>query len=164
MAITTSGTSITFNDATVQTTAFTGGGGVTSLNGQTGAITNTSVDAIGSVIFAAVNTTTGLKPGDTIAGSSLYYPNTVINSGAGNAFYNSQSGSSPNTVWFTGGSGFYVRRQNSGNTGWQVPTGSSTLSGTWRIMGQAILRFSTFDSCSSVTSSVLFQTLVVRVS
>ena len=163
MPITVSGTTITFNDATTQTTAFTGGGGVTSLNGQTGAITNTSLDAIGSVILAAVNTTTGLKPGDTIAGSSLYYPNTVINSAAGNAFYNSASGT-PSTTWFLGGSGYYTRRQNSGNTGWQAPTGSSTLSGTWRIMGQAVLRFSTFDSCSSTTSSVLFQTLVVRVS
>ena len=42
MPITVSGTSITFNDSTTQTTAFTGGGGVTSINGQSGAVTTTS--------------------------------------------------------------------------------------------------------------------------
>lgn len=80
MPITVSGTSIVFNDSTTQTTAFTGAGGVTSLNGQTGAITNTGLDAIGSYIAAVIaesisggvdgNVVTS-NCGDTIAGSSL---------------------------------------------------------------------------------------------
>jgi hypothetical protein len=49
------------------------GGGVTSLNGQTGAITNTDFQAIGSyaVLMNVVNSSLSL--GSTIAGSSLRY-------------------------------------------------------------------------------------------
>lgn len=72
MPITVSGTSITFNDSTTQTTAFTGGG-VTSLNGQTGAITNTDFGVIGSYAPAYIDSTnnTMYGPNTTIAGSSL---------------------------------------------------------------------------------------------
>ena len=71
MPITVSGTSITFNDSTTQTTAFTGGG-VTSLNGQTGAITNTSYNAIGSYVAAfLLGGSTSASAGGTYAGSSL---------------------------------------------------------------------------------------------
>ena len=50
-------------------------GGVTSLNGQTGTITNTDYGAIGSYVIAAENTyTTGLErlPNVTVAGSTLF--------------------------------------------------------------------------------------------
>lgn len=78
MAITVSGTSITFNDATVQTTAFTGGGGVTSLNGQTGAITNTSFNAIGSYTGAVAGSGNSVySAGSTVAGTSLYQQTNV---------------------------------------------------------------------------------------
>jgi len=72
MPITVSGTSITFNDATTQTTAGITSA-VTSLNGQTGAITNTNYGAIGSYAGAstAVANNTSFSANSTIAGSSL---------------------------------------------------------------------------------------------
>jgi hypothetical protein len=73
MPISVSGTTITFNDSTTQTTAFTGGG-VTSLNGQTGAITNTSFNAIGSYVIASTSSSTSTSIGTTYAGSSLRRP------------------------------------------------------------------------------------------
>lgn len=47
-------------------------GGVTSINGQTGAVTNTSLYAIGSYIIGRPANTTLYSGNDTIAGSSLY--------------------------------------------------------------------------------------------
>jgi hypothetical protein len=55
-----------------QTVATSGGGGVTSLNGQTGAITNTDVNAIGSYVAGTLNVAnTVYSPGTTVSGSSL---------------------------------------------------------------------------------------------
>lgn len=45
------------------------GGGVTSLNGQTGAITNTSVGSIGSYLYSFTNT--NVSRGATTAGSNI---------------------------------------------------------------------------------------------
>jgi hypothetical protein len=47
-------------------------GGVTSLNGQTGAITNTSLYAIGSYVNGRPRNATQYNVDSTIAGSSLY--------------------------------------------------------------------------------------------
>jgi len=63
-------------NATNATTA--SNGGVTSLNGQTGSITNTSIDAIGSVIIAVNGITVSdgtilTSIGTTYSGSSLRY-------------------------------------------------------------------------------------------
>ena len=65
MATAISGTSITFNDATVQTTAASG---------------STTFDAIGSVGYFLYYSagTTNLTAGNTIAGSSLYYVSTIV--------------------------------------------------------------------------------------
>lgn len=99
MPITVSGTSIVFNDSTTQTTAFTGGG-VTSLNGQTGAITNTTFGAIGSYSPLYVDSANNVvyAPGSTLAGSSLR-----VRTGAGldpdnfsNPFSDVQVGNSEN--------------------------------------------------------------------
>lgn len=68
MAILTSA-GITFGDSTTQTTAAVAG--VTSLNGQTGAITDTTYGAIGSYCIAAGAQSTQYAAGATIAGSSL---------------------------------------------------------------------------------------------
>jgi hypothetical protein len=58
-----------------QTVATSGGGGVTSLNGQTGAITNTGYNTIGSytVAYPATdpNTQVNVSVGDTFSGSNL---------------------------------------------------------------------------------------------
>lgn len=57
-------------------------GGVTSLNGQTGAITNTDYGAIGSYVIAAENDYTASQerlPNNTVAGSSLFRSNEAAN-------------------------------------------------------------------------------------
>lgn len=76
MAILTSA-GITFGDSTTQTTAAVAG--VTSLNGQTGAITNTTYGAIGSYCIAAGATNTIYAAGATIAGSALIHVNNNTN-------------------------------------------------------------------------------------
>jgi len=101
MTITVGGTTITFNDATTQTTApvntnanvtsvsagtgisvssttgavvvsSTVSGGVTSLNGQTGAITDTNVNSIGSVAAGIVaGSGATYSAGSTVGGGSI---------------------------------------------------------------------------------------------
>jgi hypothetical protein len=71
----TSGNVLTSN-GTTWTSVTPSGGGVTSLNGQTGAITNTSFNAIGSYNAACIRTASlTINAGDTYAGSSLYQGN-----------------------------------------------------------------------------------------
>jgi hypothetical protein len=74
MPVSINNTTLTFNDGTTMTTAATGG--VTSLNGQTGAITNTDYGAIGSYTIAFDSSMTGgsgtvYDINRTIAGSNL---------------------------------------------------------------------------------------------
>jgi hypothetical protein len=107
------GISITGNAATASN------GGVTSVNGQTGAVTQTSVDSIGSYIVAlyvpGTHPGTNSKPlsiGNTVAGSTLRY-NFTANNVANNDFEGSRIIGS--TTYDGGG---------------------SSLSGTWRCMGR----------------------------
>ncbi len=90
------------------------GGGVTSLNGQTGAITNTNYNAIGSYIIAS-NSSLGLSTQQdanvTVAGSSLVRSN--VNGNLASPINTSQYNS------------IYV------DTGLNTNCG---LSGTWRTM------------------------------
>ncbi len=65
-----------------QTVTSTVTGGVTSLNGQTGAITNTDLNAIGSYTVGRPQNTSGYARNTTLAGSSLY------SIGIGNMMYN----------------------------------------------------------------------------
>jgi hypothetical protein len=113
MPITVSGTSITFNDATTQTTAFTGGG-VTSLNGETGAITNTTFGVIGSYFAPAIPAVYSqtYSAGNTRAGSTLRYP-----------------------VKPPGDQAYGLRDEITLNDGGSYANPS--LTGTWRIMGYA---------------------------
>ena len=76
MAVTLGSTGITFPDATTQTTAATGG--VTSLNGQTGAITNTTAGVIGSYFLNSAGAS-GQTMFGTVAGSTLVYSNSSGN-------------------------------------------------------------------------------------
>jgi hypothetical protein len=67
----TSGNVLTSN-GTAWTSAALPAGGVTSLNGQTGAITNTSLYAIGSYVSGRPQNTTAYAVDSTVAGSILY--------------------------------------------------------------------------------------------
>jgi hypothetical protein len=67
----TTGNVLTSNGST-WTSAAAAGGGVTSLNGQTGAITNTTLYAIGSYTVGRPQNNTDYPVNSTIAGSSLY--------------------------------------------------------------------------------------------
>lgn len=110
MAITVSGTQITFNDATTQTTAGITSA-VTSLNGQTGAITNTSTNTIGSyIVGGVVSNSYNVSYGATIAGSSI---RCAVSQNAGNE------------SWGLGS----AIQMNIGYT-----QANPSLSGTWRIM------------------------------
>jgi hypothetical protein len=70
VAPSTSGNVLTSN-GTTWTSAAPPAGGVTSLNGQTGAITNTSINSIGSYFAGGTLTFGTYNFGDTVAGSSL---------------------------------------------------------------------------------------------
>jgi hypothetical protein len=99
-------------------------GGVTSLNGQTGAITNTSLYAIGSYIIGRPQNSTNYAADSTIAGSSLY-----SNMAGRNA--DIQVGCSP-----TWGSVF-VGQRNAGIAE-ILPTAVLINTGTWRCITQAV--------------------------
>jgi hypothetical protein len=88
------------------------GGGVTSLNGQTGAITNTTLYAIGSYIIGRPQNITGYSVDTTIAGSSLY-------------------SISSSTVW----QGAWERVAAGGSS--LSPSASFVNTGTWRCMSPA---------------------------
>jgi hypothetical protein len=121
MPITVSGTSITFNDSTTQTTAFTGGGGtVTSVatgNGLSGGTITTSgtlvvacpsANSVGSYAFARQNSSTGdISFGGTTSASNLAIQAIRRNEDEG--------GNNALTPYPPGG-------------------GSASLSGTWRCM------------------------------
>ena len=102
-------------------------GGVTSVNGQTGAVVNTAFGDIGSYILAASTSIAGasatFSPGATVAGSTLLRGNaSTANSGFADLL-----------------SGLYIF-----NSDWQASTRndvaaevSYSLSGTWRLMTYA---------------------------
>jgi hypothetical protein len=123
---------ITFPDATTQTTAVTSG--VTSLNGQTGAITETTFGNIGSYVPAIIYSNSGTLYtfGSTVAGSSL-------------TGFNANSSTQGVSV-------FAIIQNTVINLG---------LSGTWRNMGNS-KNFSTAGCC--VTTWNYVPSLWVRVS
>lgn len=158
----TAGSGISVSASTGGVTISTsGGGGVTSLNGQTGAITNTTFDSIGSVGWLAYTGSSNITAGTTVAGSSLYYATSITASFTDYYFsQGSNLGPPPNTYWYTG---FYGRKSG-GNTGYQVPANASTVSGTWRIMHSINGRSGGFNPCDNVYDSAARLALFVRVS
>lgn len=115
----TSGQILTSAGASAPTWETPASSGVTSLNGQTGAITNTDYGSIGSYVPAFGAVSTNYNPGDTLAGSSL------VRSG-GTAFggfnqSNAINNNSTSTVY-----GQFIL----------VTFTSLSLSGTWRCMTQ----------------------------
>jgi hypothetical protein len=99
-----------------------------------------------------------MLPGATISGGSLYYANTISST------FNQQ-------VWTEGANSSSLPRsqqwyrRNSGNTGFQTPGGMSTLSGTWRLMSEAILaRTYDYNSCDGYATSQMYNGWLVRIS
>jgi hypothetical protein len=147
----TTGNVLTSN-GTTWTSAAGGGGGVTSLNGETGAITNTAVGAIGSYIigyYARTNPITNstryayVTPGDTISGASLRYgsrataTNITTAPTAIDSINNSRLSSATSTF----------------------PTANTTaLSGTWRKISAPL------DTIRTPCEFGWFQSLWVRIS
>ena len=127
-----SGNILTSNGTTWESTA-PAGGGVTSLNGQTGAITNTTLDAIGSYIaaVAAANLPTG-------TGGTLYNQNDTIAGSTLRRNYNVDGGSQ---TAFPGTSAYGGRNYNGGGT---------ALSGTWRCMGRT--QGGAYDPCTNTST------------
>jgi|LakMenEpi03Aug12_release.lakeMendotaPanAssembly.Ray.scaffolds.fasta_scaffold245401_3 hypothetical protein len=159
VAPSTTGNLLTSN-GTTWTSAAPPSSGVTSLNGQTGAVVTSSWNVIGSIASAAASITTSLKPNDTIAGSSLYYPTAFTTS----TNVNSEGISSlPTTTW-DNGVGTVIRTVSGGaGSPYSVPGGSvSTLTGTWRALSVVRVR-DTFDSGGD-TASRTYIGLFVRVS
>lgn len=102
-------------------------GGVTSLNGQTGAITDTTVGSIGSYVVASTTSsgTVGYAAGATVAGSALIVSRT--------------------------GGGYAAAPILTGNP--SDAFGSAGLSGTWRAMMTAASASSVFaDSAYRTTT------------
>jgi hypothetical protein len=118
MPITVSGTSITFNDSTTQTTAFTGGGG-----------TVTSV-ATGNGLSGGTITTTGTLsvacPGFNTVGSYVFgrMATSTISSLAAGATVSAGTGN------------FQVQAVIRANDGADIV--SNNLSGSWRLMAAGI--------------------------
>lgn len=111
VAPSTNGNVLTSNGTTWVSQA-PAGGGVTSLNGQTGAITDTSLYAIGSYTWGRPQSTTNYAPGNTVAGTSLYQC-------TGNGYWNQD-----NNLWLN------LMQVNGG-----VGAGQSLVNtGTWRNM------------------------------
>ena len=79
MGISISGTTLTFNDATTQTTAATAAALVTTTN-VLNATAGASVGAVGTYAFLVdtTNSNSNVAAGSTIAGSSLRYGNLSI--------------------------------------------------------------------------------------
>lgn len=91
-------------------------GGVTSLNGQTGAITDTNLYAIGSYVLARPLNATTYNANSTIAGSSLYNCGIAGTTGSGwvSPLGNANTGATPSLI----------------NTGtWRAMSGTTASSG-----------------------------------
>lgn len=163
----TAGTGISVTNGAGSITIATTGGGVTSFAGQTGAVDPTVFGAIGSVVFALVNTTSFLVPNSTIAGSSVLYAPTVNSSnyteGAGTTqpFTRFSNYSQPVSSIFLQG----ASRWNQGNTGFITPVNFTALSGTWRLLTSVGARKSNYlNGCGcNTTISDVGQALLVRI-
>jgi hypothetical protein len=104
-------------------------GGVTSLNGQTGAITNTSLYAIGSYVMGRVlSPSTNYAANATLAGSGLYNVGALTTRQYDNIWYslnggNTNSPASPTTV---------------GSGTWRCTTPTHGFTGTYPVGGSGL--------------------------
>jgi hypothetical protein len=165
------GTGISVSGATGAVTVSATSGGVTSLNGQTGAVTTTSINSVGSLMIAAVNTTDNIIPNNTYSGGDLYYA-TQITQAYDNRilFIEGNNTTKPRTLVNINGyvqypSLYGMGKTNNGNTGFQTPGGSATLSGTWRLTSNCVIaRQYDYNSDNNLATSTMFNGWFVRVS
>jgi len=142
MASSLNGTGITFSDSTTQSTAAVTG--VTSLNGQTGAIVNTTFQAVGSIAFLANWSRSGYVSGATVNSANTGYITAFTGSWREIAYPFVRNGNV--TV-----PGAATAQTNNATT--------VAVTGTWRVMGSATA--SMFDGC--LTQTYAFAFLAVRV-
>jgi hypothetical protein len=138
-----------------------GNGGVTSVNGSTGAVTvsivPSSITAVGSIVFCANFDTSALVPGNVISGTSLLYVFGAISTTPANGDF--QVASSANVVGAVVGAGGTLVRVvgggisglRAGNVGAFQPNNTNTLPGTWRVLSPTVGRYSVFDSMYGLT-------------
>lgn len=163
--ISITGNAATATSATTATTA--ANGGVTSVNGLTGAVTVSNVPSgigdIGSILFAANTNINNYLPGSTVAGSTLYYPTAI--SSISSYIYTEGSGVAP-TSYLAPAAGKYLfgaaQRVVASNSGYSVPGGHTALSGTWRILTTVVARSSYWDGETTTSYSPLV--MVQRIS
>jgi hypothetical protein len=129
------GTNITISGSWPNQTVTAAGGGVTSLNGETGAITNTTVGAIGSYVsspYAITSKSGGTGATSVASGSTTSGSNIRVNATSETA----------GTSGYTGGSSTTIIGDSQ-----PWPGGGTTLSGTWRsITGCSIVVYA--SGCS----------------
>jgi hypothetical protein len=118
------GTNITISGSWPNQTVTASGGGVTSLNGQTGAITDTTLYAIGSYVNGRPQNNTTYAINSTVAGSILYSTQPIT--------YLSESSKGVFSWSYSSNPGIGVGP--AGN-----PTIQLTGSGTWRAIGAATI-------------------------
>ena len=167
--ISITGNAATATSATTATTA--ANGGVTSVNGSTGAVTVSIVPSaigdIGSVVMVANLSTSNLYPGQTIAGSNLAWASNLT-SVSSFVFTEGNGSTFPQTYFRPGLNNTAlqspVQRINSGNTGFQNPGGHTSGSGTWRVLSIAVARAFTYDSGYNTTTSTSYCFMAQRIS
>jgi hypothetical protein len=148
MPVTVRGSDVLFNDGTTQATSFI----------------PSSYSGLGGYIIAALNITSAVKPGDTVAGSSLYVLNTITTVTANWNLQSQGTTANPTTRWEVGGTGQGQATQaTTGNVGYQVPAGASTQSGTWRVLWPIPQRRVIYDFCGNTTFSYTYATLLQRI-
>lgn len=143
---------------------------VTSFVGQTGAVDPTTLGAIGCFMTVQVLSTSAYSPNATIAGSSLFYPNTQSYIASQGSYFIWFSDTS-NLVELTmaGGRDWSIptkisyRRYNAGNPGAVVPPNCTALSGTWRILSMIPAGYYSYDSSYRTYDSGWYTALAVRI-
>jgi hypothetical protein len=165
----TSGNVLTSNGTTWQSST-PASAPVSSVNGQTGAVTTTSVNSIGATQRFCVYSGSNQFAGATISGGYLYYATGSTSNQQGSIWTQGSGSTNPNSsptcIWqFISNS---VLKSSSGNTGLQPPSGNvSTVSGTWRCMDvYSQYGVSYYFGCcgNNYTGSYMYMSIWVRVS
>jgi hypothetical protein len=122
----TNGNVLTSNGTTWTSAAASGG--VTSLNGQTGAVVTTTAGNIGAIVWAQIRTANiGITYGTTYAGSTLYPSG-----------YSGRSNSSANgnpLASFPSGGGWWSSNTSLSSGTWRSMSETDAIDGNWAPIG-----------------------------